>query len=58
MNDWRAYDTVAEAYERVAAARFATVARHLLALARPPEGAQVLDLAPEPAQSASPWPIA
>jgi ubiquinone/menaquinone biosynthesis C-methylase UbiE len=44
MNDWRAYDTVAEAYERVAAARFATVARHLLALARPPEGAQVLDL--------------
>jgi ubiquinone/menaquinone biosynthesis C-methylase UbiE len=44
MNDWRAYDTVAEAYERVVAARFATVARHLLALARPPEGAQILDL--------------
>jgi SAM-dependent methyltransferase len=44
MNDWRAYDTVAEAYERVVAARFATVARRLLALARPPEGAQVLDL--------------
>jgi ubiquinone/menaquinone biosynthesis C-methylase UbiE len=44
MNDWRAYDTVAEAYERVAAARFATVARHLLSSVRPPEGAQVLDL--------------
>jgi ubiquinone/menaquinone biosynthesis C-methylase UbiE len=44
VNDWRAYDTVAEAYERIAAARFATVARHLLVLARPPEGARVLDL--------------
>lgn len=44
MSDWRSYDTVAEAYERVAAARFETVARHLLALARPPAGARVLDV--------------
>ena len=44
MNDWRANDTVADAYERVAAPRFETVARHLLALAQPAEGARVLDL--------------
>ena len=44
MTDWRAYDTVAEAYEGVAAARFETVARYLLALARPPDGARILDL--------------
>ena len=44
MSDWRGYDTVAEAYERVATPRFETVARHLLATTRPPEDARVLDL--------------
>jgi ubiquinone/menaquinone biosynthesis C-methylase UbiE len=44
MSDWRAYDTVAEAYERVTAPRFETVARDLLALARPAEGTRLLDL--------------
>jgi SAM-dependent methyltransferase len=44
MSDWRAYDAVAEPYERIVATRFETVARHLLALARPAVGARVLDL--------------
>lgn len=44
MSDWRTYDTVAEAYESIAAARFEIVARHLLTLARPAAGARVLDL--------------
>jgi ubiquinone/menaquinone biosynthesis C-methylase UbiE len=44
MSDWRSYDTIAEAYERIAAPRFETVARHLLALARPRPGARWLDL--------------
>lgn len=44
MGDWRSYDTVAEAYERIAAPRFQIVARHLLALAAPRPGARLLDL--------------
>jgi ubiquinone/menaquinone biosynthesis C-methylase UbiE len=44
MADWRSYDTIAEAYERIWAPRFETVARHLLALAPPVEGARLLDL--------------
>ena len=44
MNDWGAYDAIADAYERVAAPRFETVARPPLALAEPAEGAPVLDL--------------
>jgi ubiquinone/menaquinone biosynthesis C-methylase UbiE len=44
MTDWRSYDTVAEAYERVAAPRFEVVAGHLLALAAPRPGARLLDL--------------
>lgn len=44
MSDWRSYDTVAEAYERVAAPRFQIVARHLLSLATPKPGARLLDL--------------
>ena len=44
MSDWRSYDTVAEAYERIAAPRFQIVARHLLTLAGPKPGARLLDL--------------
>ena len=44
MSDWRSYDTVAEAYERVAAPRFQIVARHLLSLAAARPGARLLDL--------------
>ena len=44
MTDWRSYDTIAEAYERIWAPRFEMVARHLLALAPPVEGARLLDL--------------
>jgi ubiquinone/menaquinone biosynthesis C-methylase UbiE len=44
MTDWRSYDTIAEAYERILAPRFEKVARHLLAVAPPVEGARVLDL--------------
>jgi demethylmenaquinone methyltransferase/2-methoxy-6-polyprenyl-1,4-benzoquinol methylase len=44
MADWRSYDTIAEAYERIWAPRFETAARHLLALAPPVEGARLLDL--------------
>ena len=33
MNDWRSYDEVAEAYERVHAPRLAVVARDLVAFA-------------------------
>ena len=44
MSDWRSYDTVAEAYERVAAPRFETVARRLLAAARPTAAARLLDV--------------
>jgi ubiquinone/menaquinone biosynthesis C-methylase UbiE len=44
MADWHSYDTIAEAYERIWAPRFETVARHLLALAPPVEGARLLDL--------------
>jgi ubiquinone/menaquinone biosynthesis C-methylase UbiE len=44
MTDWRSYDAIAGAYARVWAPRFETVARHLLALAPPREGARLLDL--------------
>ena len=44
MTDWRSYDTIAEAYERVWAPRFEMVARQLMALAPPVEGARLLDL--------------
>jgi len=44
MTDWRSYDTIAEAYERVWAPRFEMVAHQLLALAPPVEGARLLDL--------------
>jgi ubiquinone/menaquinone biosynthesis C-methylase UbiE len=44
MADWRSYDSIAEAYERVWAPRFEIVARHLLAVAPPVEGARLLDL--------------
>jgi ubiquinone/menaquinone biosynthesis C-methylase UbiE len=44
MTDWRSYDTIAEAYERVWALRFEMVARQLMALAPPVEGARLLDL--------------
>jgi len=43
-DDWRSYDTVAEAYERIAAPHFETVARRLLAAARPTPAARFLDL--------------
>ncbi|PYQ37724.1 MAG: hypothetical protein DMF77_26135 [Acidobacteria bacterium] len=44
MADWRSYDTIAEAYERIWAPRFETVARHLLAAAPPVQGSRLLDL--------------
>src|SRR5258705_7765802 len=44
MTDWRSYDTIAEAYARIWAPRFETVARHLLAHAPPLAGARLLDL--------------
>ena len=44
MADWRSYDTIADAYERIWAARFEAVARQLLAVAPPVEGSRLLDL--------------
>jgi ubiquinone/menaquinone biosynthesis C-methylase UbiE len=44
MADWRSYDTIANAYERIWAARFEAVARHLLEVAPPVEGSRLLDL--------------
>ena len=44
MNDWRSYDEVAEAYERVHAPRLAEVARELVAFAEIGAGAKVLDI--------------
>jgi ubiquinone/menaquinone biosynthesis C-methylase UbiE len=44
MNDWRTYDEVAEAYERVHAPRLAEVARDLVAFAVIGEGTMVLDV--------------
>jgi ubiquinone/menaquinone biosynthesis C-methylase UbiE len=44
MNDWRTYDLVADAYERVHAPRFVEPARDLVALANPPAVGRVLDL--------------
>lgn len=44
MDDWRSYDSIAESYERIWAPRFAVVARHLLTLAPPAEGARLLDV--------------
>lgn len=44
MNDWRSYDEVAEAYERVHAPRLAEVARDLVAFAEIGAGASVLDI--------------
>jgi ubiquinone/menaquinone biosynthesis C-methylase UbiE len=44
MNDWRSYDEVAEAYERVHAPRLSVVARDLVAFAEIVDGARVLDV--------------
>jgi len=44
MADWRSYDTIADAYGRIWAARFEAVARHLLAVAPAVEGSRLLDL--------------
>ena len=44
MNDWRSYDEVAEAYERVHAPRLAEVARDLVAFAEIGDGKKVLDV--------------
>ena len=44
MNDWRSYDEVAEAYERVHAPRLSEVARDLVAFAEIGEGTTVLDV--------------
>jgi len=44
MADWRSYDTIADGYERTWAPRFEAVARHLLAVAPPVDGARLLDL--------------
>jgi ubiquinone/menaquinone biosynthesis C-methylase UbiE len=44
MEDWRSYDAIAGAYDRTWAPRFEMVARHLLALTPPAEGARLIDL--------------
>jgi len=44
MNDWRSYDEVAEAYERVHAPRLAEVARDLVGFAEIGPGTDVLDI--------------
>lgn len=44
MDDWRSYDRVAEAYERVHGPRFREVASDLVALADVPSGASALDV--------------
>jgi Methylase involved in ubiquinone/menaquinone biosynthesis len=44
MNDWRSYDEVAEAYERVHAPRLSEVARDLVAFAEIGAGTTVLDV--------------
>jgi ubiquinone/menaquinone biosynthesis C-methylase UbiE len=44
MNDWRAYDDVAEIYERVHAPRFAEAARDLVTAIRVSDGERVLDV--------------
>jgi ubiquinone/menaquinone biosynthesis C-methylase UbiE len=44
MADWRSYDTIADAYDRIWATRFEAVARHLLEVAPPIEGSRLLDL--------------
>jgi ubiquinone/menaquinone biosynthesis C-methylase UbiE len=42
--DWRSYDTIADAYGRIWAARFEAVASQLLAVAPPLEASRLLDL--------------
>ncbi|HKZ75942.1 MAG TPA: class I SAM-dependent methyltransferase [Actinomycetota bacterium] len=44
MDDWRSYDGIAEAYERIHAPRMAQPARDLVAMARPSAGGRVLDV--------------
>jgi ubiquinone/menaquinone biosynthesis C-methylase UbiE len=44
MDDWRSYDRVAEAYERIHAPRLAGPARDLAALLRPGPGDRLLDV--------------
>ncbi len=43
-NNWRSYDSIADAYDVLWTPRFVTVARRLLALAGPIAGLRVLDL--------------
>ena len=44
MDDWRSYDAIAAAYDRIWAPRLETVARYLLALSAPAESARLLDV--------------
>jgi ubiquinone/menaquinone biosynthesis C-methylase UbiE len=44
MSDWRSYDLVADAYDRVHASRFVEPARDLIAIADPPGAGRLLDL--------------
>jgi len=44
MDDWRFYDAIAAAYDRIWAPRLETVARYLLALSAPAESARLLDI--------------
>jgi len=44
MDDWRSYDGIAEAYERIHAPRMAQPARDLVAMTRPSAGGRVLDV--------------
>jgi len=44
MDDWRSYDAIVAAYDRIWAPRLETVARYLLALSAPAEDARLLDI--------------
>jgi demethylmenaquinone methyltransferase/2-methoxy-6-polyprenyl-1,4-benzoquinol methylase len=44
VNDWRSYDDISEAYERIHAPRMSGPARDLVGFAGPPTGARVLDV--------------
>lgn len=52
MDDWRSYDHVADAYERVHSPRTELPARDLVALAAPPSGGRILDVGTGPGVTA------
>jgi ubiquinone/menaquinone biosynthesis C-methylase UbiE len=44
VHDWRSYDDIAEAYERIEAPKLAVVSHDLISLASPPSGGRALDV--------------